>query len=157
MELNKRNKVRVYWNLHKKCWSVQDYKTNKVIDHVNHISLEQAKFIVRKGGQKRVRKEGKKNVHAFVVGYISNEQDNDNSSYYWKITYNPYKDDFFKMAGRKDRLNCFLSSKYMSKGYIDKIDYLTFLGSGEVRKDFVGNIYMESLHHENGIAPRVYI
>ena len=137
-------KVRVYWNLHSKIWSVQDCKSGLVIDHVKHLSLEQAKFIVRKGGQKRVRTEGKKNVHAFAVGYISNEQDSDSSPYYWRITYNPYKDDFFRMAGIKE-------------GYIDKTDHLTFLGSGEVRKDFVGNIYMESLHHENGIAPRVYI
>ncbi len=63
-------KVRVYWNLHSKIWSVQDCKSGLVIDHVNHISLEQAKFIVRKGGQKRVRKESKKNVNALAGGRI---------------------------------------------------------------------------------------
>ena len=63
-------KVRVYWNLHKKCWSIQDAKSGLVIDHRYDVTLEQAKFVVRKGGQKRVRDEGKKNVHAFAVGYI---------------------------------------------------------------------------------------
>ena len=149
-------KVRVYWNLHKYCWSIQSCKTNKVIDYKQHLTLGDGYFVVRKGGQKRVRQrtkgwdgiddyeKGSKNVHAFAVGYISNEQDSDSSPYYWRITYNPYKDDFFRMAGIKE-------------GYIDKTDHLTFLGSGEVRRDFVGNIYMESLHHENGIAPRVYV
>ena len=28
-------KVRVYWNLHKGCYSVQDYKTGKVISQGN--------------------------------------------------------------------------------------------------------------------------
>ena len=64
-------KVRVYWNLHSKIWSVQDSRSGLVIDHVSHISLEDAKFVVRKGGQERVRREGKKNVHAFAVGYIT--------------------------------------------------------------------------------------
>ena len=31
-------KVRVYWNLHSKIWSVQDSKSGLVIDHVSHIS-----------------------------------------------------------------------------------------------------------------------
>ena len=67
-------KVRVYWNLHSKIWSVQDVKSGRVCDHVQHISLTDAKFVVRKGGQKRVREEGKKNVHAFAVGYIADNQ-----------------------------------------------------------------------------------
>ena len=63
-------KVRVYWNLHKNCWSIQDCKSGLVIDHRKGVVLE-GNFVVRKGGQKRVRQEGKKNVHAFAVGYLS--------------------------------------------------------------------------------------
>ena len=70
-------KVRVYWNLHKKTWSIQDCKSGLVIDHKQHLSLLDAKFVVRKGGQKRVRQEGKKNVHAFAVGYIMNDDELD--------------------------------------------------------------------------------
>ena len=126
-------KVRVYWNLHKKVWSVQDVKSGRVCDHVQHISLTDAKFVVRKGGQKRVREEGKKNVHAFAVGYISNEQVTAsknifNSSLHWhRVTYNPYKHDYF------------------------------MLGEDEVPRDWVGNIHMESLYHEHGVASRVYV
>ena len=134
-------KVRVYWNLHSKIWSVQDVKSGRVCDHVQHISLTDAKFVVRKGGQKRVREEGKKNVHAFAVGYVAEEQVTASQgsardlqlmfkvrSYHWhRVTYNPYKHDYF------------------------------MLGEEEVPRDWVGNINMESLYHEHGIASRVYI
>ena len=125
-------KVRVYWNLHKDVWSVQSCKTNLVIDHKSHMTLKDAKFVVRKGGQKRVREEGKKNVHAFAVGYLMSSKQ---SSYHdWDmVKYNPYTDDYFMHKGEDhDKWN-------------------------EIPRDFVGYIRMESLHHENGVAPRVYI
>ena len=132
-------KVRVYWNLHKKCWSIQDAKSGLVIDHRYDVTLEQAKFVVRKGGQKRVREEGKKNVHAFAVGYIAQEQDIDSSAYHHKVSYNPYKNDFFMLHSEE-------------------------LGTQEVSRDFVGNIRMESemkvLSNAviwGGVHPRVYI
>ena len=132
-------KVRVYWNLHKKCWSIQDAKSGLVIDHRYDVTLEQAKFVVRKGGQKRVREEGKKNVHAFAVGYIAQEQDIDSSAYHHKVSYNTYKNDFFMRSSAE-------------------------LGSEEISRDFVGNIRMESemkvLSNAviwGGVHPRVYI
>ena len=72
-------KVRVYWNLHKKVWSVQDVKSSRVIAHRQFITIRDAKFVVRKGGQKRVREEGKKNVHAFAVGYVDDKYNVDNN------------------------------------------------------------------------------
>ena len=63
-------KVRVYWNLHKGRFSVQDYKTGKVIEHRNMIYMTDVKFHVRKGGNQRVRDEGRKNVHAFMIGNL---------------------------------------------------------------------------------------
>ena len=92
-------KVRVYWNLHKKCWSIQDAKSGLVIDHRYDVTLEQAKFVVRKGGQKRVREEGKKNVHAFAAGRYSLK--NGLAAYdkgARKVTYNPYVNDTFVFA-----------------------------------------------------------
>ena len=93
-------KVRVYWNLHKKIWSVQDCKSGLVCDHLEHISLTNAKFVVRKAGQKRVREEGKKNVHAFAVGWVAREQDEDRTCYWYDINYNPYKDDYFMIVNK---------------------------------------------------------
>ena len=124
-------KVRVYWNLHKKCWSIQDCKSGLVVDHKSWVLLE-GSFVVRKGGQKRVREEGKKNVHAFAVGYLMSSKQ---SSYHdWdRVKYNTYTDDYFMHKGEDhDKWN-------------------------EIPRDFVGYIRMESLHHENGVAPRVYI
>ena len=125
-------KVRVYWNLHKKMWSVQDTKTNKVIGHKQHITLWNAKFVVRKGGQKRVREQGKKNVHAFAVGLITDDKQQVYDSWN-RVKYNPYTDDYF-MYNRND-----------------------YNEWNEVPKDFVGFIHMESLEHMHGIVPRVYI
>ena len=130
-------KVRVYWNLHKKVWSVQDVKSGRVIAHRQFITIRDAKFVVRKGGQKRVREEGKKNVHAFAVGYIYDKGGisiKAKPNVDWdRVKYNPYTDDYFMHKGEDhDEWN-------------------------EIPRDWVGWIRLESLHHENGVVPRVYI
>ena len=91
-------KVRMYWNLHKKIWSVQDCKTGRVTDHVTALTLADAKFVVRKAGQERVRREGKKNVHAFAVGHISLMNGVATCMTGRPVTYNPYKNDTFVFA-----------------------------------------------------------
>lgn len=86
------DQVEVYWNINKKCFSVRDTKTNKVILHTDKISLENAKFVVRQGGRNRVLREKQKNVHAFVRGYICTNKFPDGAR---AATYNPYKHDSF--------------------------------------------------------------
>jgi hypothetical protein len=83
--------VRVYRNLHKKCFSVKCMKTGLVIAHVDTITLENATFPVSKAGRKRVLKEKRKNVHAFVQGVVTNILVFSNR----KICYNPYKRGHF--------------------------------------------------------------
>ena len=85
-------RVRVYRNLHKKCFSVKCMKTNRVIAHVKEITLTNATFPVSQSGRKRVLKEKRKNVHAFVQGIVDN-----NVLVYGntKICYNPYKRGHF--------------------------------------------------------------
>lgn len=98
-------KVKVYKNLTKNTWSIQDYKTRKVIGYSDNIRLEDAKFVVSKSGRQRVLREGKKYVHAFVVGELVDT---------WKLTesfeevrYNPHIFDafftvpFFDLGGKK--------------------------------------------------------
>ena len=90
-------KVRLYWNLHKKVWSLQSCKTGRVVNHVSAFTLIDCKFVVRKAGQAKVRREGKKNVHAFAVGTGSLKYGiagsvTPNSR---AVTYNPYKNDTF--------------------------------------------------------------
>ena len=87
-------KARVYWNLHKKCWSIQDRTTGRVCMHVEAITLADAKFVVRPAGREKVRREGKKNVHAFAVGDVS-LRDGLATSSGRRVTYNPYVNDTF--------------------------------------------------------------
>ncbi len=61
-------KVRVYRNLHKDCISVK--QGGLVRCHATNVVLKDCKFIVSEAGQRRVRNEKKKNVHAFVEGYV---------------------------------------------------------------------------------------
>jgi len=79
--------VEVYYNLHKKCLSVR--RRGIVIDHVNSILLKNARFVVQPAGRKRVLKEKRKNVHAFVRGERVAVASFDGKSE--RITYNPYK------------------------------------------------------------------
>ena len=85
-------RVYVYRNLHRKCYSVKSLKTGRVICHVDDITLINVTFKVGKAGRERVLREKRKNVHAGVVGYIAE------ASMYGqpiKVKYNPYKYDSF--------------------------------------------------------------
>jgi hypothetical protein len=53
-------------------------------------------FVVRKSGKERVRSEGKKNVHAFVNGIVSDKSGDTNSFHNsYRVRYNPYEMDYF--------------------------------------------------------------
>ena len=87
-------KVRVYWNLHKKCFSVMSLEKEKkglVVAHVNELNLDNPVFKVSEKGRQRVLKEKKKNVHAFVEGTITKKV----SPIAEQIKYNPYRLPFF--------------------------------------------------------------
>lgn len=99
-------KVRVYWNLHKKCWSLQH--NGKVIEHADCVMLDDVEFVVRPGGREKVRKEKRKNVHAFAFGIVTaawKAKDHPEScrvvrKYFESgdgslVTYNPYVNETF--------------------------------------------------------------
>lgn len=56
----------IYRNLRTGGYSVKDRATGKVIDRPHHIVAHDVEFVVLKGGQARARREGRRNVHAFV-------------------------------------------------------------------------------------------
>ena len=99
-------KAAVYWNLHKDCFSIQSREKGsygKVVAHAESVAVDLPEFVVRQAGRERVLKEGKKNVHAFVVGEV------DYDSFYnlghgTKITYNPYKFNSFVIADTKEQV-----------------------------------------------------
>lgn len=91
-------KYRLYWNLHKKKWSLQDRQTGRVAHHVTAYTMYDAKFVVRPAGQAKVRREGKKNVHAFAVGTGGLRDGIATCLSGRPVTYNPYVNDTFVFA-----------------------------------------------------------
>jgi hypothetical protein len=87
-------KVMVYYNLHKKTFSVKH--KNKVVTHTDNLVLKDVEFRVRQGGRFRVLTEGNKNVHAFVIGTLKSVGDiPPNVEGRKVVTYNPYKWETF--------------------------------------------------------------
>lgn len=65
--------IRVYFNLHKKCWSVLKREPGKgwrLCTHTNFLALNNVRPVIHKHGQERTRREGKKYVHAYLEGEV---------------------------------------------------------------------------------------
>lgn len=64
--------VRVYRNLHKKCYSIQAKvgASWRVIAHAASVELEGVTFKVSQAGRDRVLRTGAKAVHAYAVGRL---------------------------------------------------------------------------------------
>ena len=81
--------VRVYKNLNKGCWSIQ--QNGLVKAYSDEINLFNCEFLVNEKDRQRVIKTKRKNVHAFVEGYIWNTPVDLNR----EVSYNPYIRDSF--------------------------------------------------------------
>jgi hypothetical protein len=91
-------KVFVYFNLHRKCWSVKALEgpmKGRVIQHTDNIVLSSCIFKVSEAGRQRVLKERRKNVHAGVVGTIVEPSSLARVVHLVPVAYNPYKADTF--------------------------------------------------------------
>jgi ligand-binding sensor domain-containing protein len=85
-------KVKVYRNLNNGKLSVM--QNGLVVAHADSITLLAADFQVNRKARARVLKEGRKNVHAFVVGYYANNLFFGQGSVY-DVSYNPYRFPYF--------------------------------------------------------------
>ena len=98
----------VYFNLHKRLFSVRH--KGIVVAHARNVKVIDAKFVVQPAGRAKVLREKKKNVHAFVEGFVvdareadhfvdgeKTDQDIENGLSDWNesVYYNPYKCDGF--------------------------------------------------------------
>ena len=117
-------KAFVYFNLHKKCWSIrakEGSENGRVLAHATSVAIADATTKVSEAGRQRVLKEKSKNVHAGIVGelvgYVGNMTDAgtragicstsefndmfkvDNME---AITYNPYKSPNFLIRNTGD-------------------------------------------------------
>ena len=100
-------KVEVYRNLHKDCFSVR--KRGKVIGYIyddglhfrdTEMHLTDVKFVVQPGGRARVLRELKKNVHAVIRGIVTPfgglQREVLRRKCRKRLTYNPYNMDSFQ-------------------------------------------------------------
>jgi hypothetical protein len=83
-------KVFVYFNLHKKVWSVKALEgpnKGRVVAHRNALSLYHCTFKVSEAGRQRVIREQRKNVHAGIVGdwYDDNDRITHNNADYARM------------------------------------------------------------------------
>ena len=94
-------KIEIYFNLHKKTWSVR--QGGKVVQHTNFICVRDPQYVVRKTGKEKVRREKRKNVHAFVRGYVENRLPTFPKKSMF-VTYNSYKNDSFVERNTNDSI-----------------------------------------------------
>ena len=81
--------VKVYRNLHKGCWSIK--QNGLVKAHSDEVNLFDCNFLVNEKNRQKVIKEKRKNVHAFVKGYIWNTP----VDLIKQASYNPYANNYF--------------------------------------------------------------
>lgn len=112
------DKVEVYFNLHRKCFSVR--KNGIVIRHCNRITLKNSTFKVSQAGRNRVLKEQKKNVHAFVVGSPIGKI-SDGCYDVNEIGYNPYKQGYFIRKANKEAIH---SAEFVRLVVLNKKAYI---------------------------------
>ena len=105
--IDRNKRVYVYFNLHKKVWSVR--QSGKVVEHTKDIILKDCRFLVSEAGRKRVLREKKKNVHAGVSGYVVDSIPDIVYEACSHLTYNPYRykgfvsiDDPYDIVERSD-------------------------------------------------------
>lgn len=110
-------KVRVYWNFHKKCWSVVNYETRLVICHSDHVILEGVTSRVSEYGRQRVLKDKRKNVHAWLIGRIVPTFTDKPYKAIGNIGYNPYRHHTFVLVN------------HPFKWSFEWADYVSFCGS----------------------------
>lgn len=96
-------RVRVYFNLHKSCWSIvakSGEHRGRVIAYATSLHLENCTFHVSQAGRRRVLAEGRKNVHAYIDGeWCSDSGKFEGVTAVFPISYNPFKADHFHTSG----------------------------------------------------------
>ncbi|BBI31155.1 hypothetical protein [Cohnella abietis] len=83
--------ILIAYHLYKRCFSIRNANTRKVIGYTDRIVICNVRFLVSLSGRERVLRENKKNVHAYVKGEYAELQnisidDGDVRQAY----YNPY-------------------------------------------------------------------
>jgi hypothetical protein len=96
LDIDQTKPVKVYWNLHKQRYSVS--QNNIVVWHAPFVELKDVTFHVQPAGNAKVRKEKRKNVHAYVKGTPYHLAAYFEAGEAGMVKYNPYKNKTFVMA-----------------------------------------------------------
>ena len=95
-------KTFVYRNLRTGNFSIRNSRTGLVYGHKHTVFLAEAEFKVGAKGRERVLREGRKNVHAGVLGTVVATSDASldveelyAQAHYREVSYNPYLGDTF--------------------------------------------------------------
>tara|TARA_R110000822_G_scaffold17655_1_gene59304 strand:- start:1 stop:417 length:417 start_codon:yes stop_codon:yes gene_type:complete len=103
--LNHGDRVEIYRNLHNNTFSVRrDGIVVRHIDNFDTLLLTNAKFAVQPAGRAKVLSERKKNVHAFIRGFVDKDgwkEDHPLKTY--EVYYNPYASSSFQKVLRMHR------------------------------------------------------
>ena len=105
-------RVFVYYNLHKHTWSVKALEgphKGRVVTHSDTVLLRNARGKVSQAGRERVLREGRKNVHAGIVGELVHTGVEGYFPGLTEVTYNPYK---YKSFVDKDTLEEYGGSQF---------------------------------------------
>ena len=93
-EIDPAKHCRIYWNLHKDCYSVR--QAGIVRCHADNVYLKDVTFPVQEGGRELVLRSGAKNVHAFVRGVLCGPSDGPVRQEEWRrVSYNPHRAGHF--------------------------------------------------------------
>ncbi|BBC53795.1 hypothetical protein [Mycobacterium phage PP] len=93
--------VFVYRNLHRARWSVRAVSgphKGKVVGHADELVLRVTETKVSEAGRRRALAEGKRNVHAGVQGFVSEDDPGlleTGTTEYRKLSYNPFRSGSF--------------------------------------------------------------
>jgi hypothetical protein len=92
--------VRVYRNLHKKCFSIK--QGDKVVAHFDEeLVLRECSLLVSRAGNKRAKVTKQRNVHAYVQGYIAPKSELDKYCHVTSpplVSYNPFTHNKFRVS-----------------------------------------------------------
>ena len=118
---------RVYWNVTRKCYSVQVYIHNKgwrLGYHTDSLVVDIAYGDVSEKTRNRVITENKKYVHAWLYGHITDTRDYKDCMKQSNklVKYNPYKHDRFKVFNMRGEEVADLNSYYNPSIYCSVVD-----------------------------------
>ncbi|MBU8908174.1 hypothetical protein [Desertibacillus haloalkaliphilus] len=99
-------RVQVYRNLNVPgvAYSIKSQKSPQhVLGHARSVHLKDVTFVVNQKGREKTISEGRKRVHAFLVGTLVSWEE-DYSAFDQKVYYDPYQTEYFTLVSSGEPL-----------------------------------------------------